>query len=59
MGIKDAVKATEFLGAAVTIPMHYQTFPYIEVDPNEFVKKAEAKGHKAILVNPGGSYDIA
>ncbi len=59
MGIDDAVKATEFLNAAVSIPMHYNTFPYIEVDPNEFIEKVGAQGRRAVLVNPGGSYEIA
>jgi len=58
MGIDDAVKAAELLGAAVSIPMHYNTFPYIEVDPEEFVTKVEAGGRKALLVPPGRSFDI-
>ncbi|MEJ2720617.1 MAG: metal-dependent hydrolase [bacterium] len=58
MGITDAVKSAEFIDAAVTIPMHYQTFPYIEVDPNEFVRAVEAQGRKAIVVEPGASYEV-
>ncbi len=58
MGIADAVKAAEFIDAAVTIPMHYRTFPYIEVDPNEFVRAVEAQGRNAVVVEPGASYDI-
>jgi L-ascorbate metabolism protein UlaG (beta-lactamase superfamily) len=58
MGITDAVKAAEFIDAKVTIPMHYQTFPYIECDPGEFVQKVEAAGRKAVVVNPGASYEI-
>jgi L-ascorbate metabolism protein UlaG (beta-lactamase superfamily) len=44
MGITDAVKAAELTSPEVAIPMHYNTFPVIEADPNEFKKKAEAKG---------------
>lgn len=58
MGIEDAVKAAEFVGAKVTIPMHYNTFPYIEVDPAEFIGKVEARGQKAVLVKPGESHEI-
>jgi L-ascorbate metabolism protein UlaG (beta-lactamase superfamily) len=58
MGIDDAVKAVEFLEAKVNIPMHYKTFPPIDVDPNEFISKVEATGAKAVLVNPGESYTI-
>jgi L-ascorbate metabolism protein UlaG (beta-lactamase superfamily) len=58
MGIDDAVKATELLGAAVNIPMHYNTFPYIKVDPVEFVRKVEAAGRKAVLLEPGAGYEL-
>ncbi len=44
MGIDDAVKAAELTNPKTAIPMHYNTFPVIQADPNEFKKKAEAKG---------------
>jgi L-ascorbate metabolism protein UlaG (beta-lactamase superfamily) len=59
MGIDDAVKAVEYLRAKVNIPMHYNTFPVVEVDPSEFIRKVEAAGGKAVLVAPGESYDVA
>ncbi len=58
MGIDDAVKAAEFIGAKMTIPMHYNTFPVIEVDPGEFIKKVKAMGLKAEIVEPGASYAL-
>jgi L-ascorbate metabolism protein UlaG (beta-lactamase superfamily) len=58
MGIDDAVKAAEFLGAAVTIPMHYDTFDWIKTDSASFVRKVEAKGLKAAVVKPGETYTI-
>jgi L-ascorbate metabolism protein UlaG (beta-lactamase superfamily) len=58
MGIDDAVKAAELLNAKVNIPMHYNTFPFIEVDPQEFIDKVEAKGRKAVLIPAGGTYEI-
>lgn len=58
MGIDDAAKAAEFIDAKMTIPMHYNTFPYIQVDPAEFVSKVEAQGRKAKVVRPGESYDL-
>jgi len=58
MGIDDAVKAAEFIGAKVTIPMHYNTFPVIEADPNDFAKKVKAKGLGAAVVDPGASYEL-
>ncbi|MCK7523069.1 MAG: MBL fold metallo-hydrolase [Ignavibacteriales bacterium] len=44
MGITDAVKAAELVNPKVAIPMHYNTFPLINADPNEFKKKVEVKG---------------
>jgi len=58
MGIDEAVKATEFLHAKVHVPMHYDTFPYIEVNPQEFIDKVRAQGREAILVAPGESFDV-
>ena len=58
MGIDDAVKATELLGAKLNIPMHYNTFDVIEADPQEFAGKVEAKGGKVAIVAPGESYEI-
>lgn len=59
MGIDDAVKAAEFIGAKVTIPMHYNTFPVIEADVSAFVKRIEELGQKSVIVKPGESYEVA
>ncbi len=58
MGIDDAVKATELLGARVNLPMHYNTFDLIAADPGEFVQKVASKGGKAEVVDPGGDYGV-
>ena len=44
MGIEDAVRAVEFVNPKLAIPMHYNTFPIIQVDPMEFVNKIENIG---------------
>ncbi len=58
MGITDAVKAVELTTPKVAIPMHYNTFPVIEADPNEFKLKTEAKGIKCIVMVYGEEIDL-
>jgi len=58
MGIVDAAKAAEFIDAKLTIPMHYNTFGWIQADANDFVKRVQAGGRKAMVVKPGASVDV-
>lgn len=38
MGPEDAARAAQFLNPKEIVPIHYNTFPVIEQDPQEFVK---------------------
>ncbi len=58
MGIEDAVKAAEFLQAGKVIPMHYKTFDVIDVDPEEFIQAARAKGLNAAILPIGESLEF-
>ncbi len=58
MGIQDAVKAAELVHPKVAIPMHYNTFPVIKADPNEFKQKVEAKGIKSRVLEFGEEIDL-
>ncbi len=53
MGIDDAVKAVELVNPQTAIPMHYNTFPVIEADPEEFKQKVEKAGRKCHVMNYG------
>ncbi|HOK14362.1 MAG TPA: metal-dependent hydrolase [Candidatus Kapabacteria bacterium] len=53
MGIDDAVQATKFVDPKLVIPMHYNTFPVIEADPNEFKSKVEKIGKKCVVMQYG------
>jgi L-ascorbate metabolism protein UlaG (beta-lactamase superfamily) len=44
--------------AKVHVPMHYNTFPAIQVDADDFVRKVEAKGLKARIVAVGASFEV-
>ncbi|MFH1050743.1 MAG: metal-dependent hydrolase [bacterium] len=58
MGIDDAVKAVEFVNPGLAIPIHYNTFPVIQVDPHEFKSKVESIGKKAMVMEYGESLEV-
>jgi L-ascorbate metabolism protein UlaG (beta-lactamase superfamily) len=59
MGIDDAVMAAAFLQAKKVIPYHYNTWPLINADPQEFKRKVEEKTTSAcIVISPGESINI-
>ncbi len=58
MGIDDAVKAVELTNPDVAIPIHYNTFPVIEADPEEFKKKVEALGIKSMVLAYGQEFEL-
>ena len=57
MGIPSAVKAVEFLRPAKVVPMHYNTWPLIEADPEEFKKAVENKA-EVVILKPGEALDL-
>lgn len=58
MGIEDAAYAVELLKPKLTIPMHYDTFPPIQVDAGEFSRIVQTSGYKALILNPGQSHTV-
>ena len=60
MGPDDAAIAVDFLKARLSIPMHYNTFGYIQVDPQQFVQKVEVSGtgQQARALGIGESLEI-
>lgn len=58
MDIDDAVKAVELLRPKVAIPMHYDTFPVIKADPQEFVRKVKKLRVKGIVLGIEESYEL-
>jgi L-ascorbate metabolism protein UlaG (beta-lactamase superfamily) len=53
MGISDAVKAVEFVNPELAIPIHYNTFPVIEADPQVFCSKVNDIGKKCKVMEFG------
>jgi len=55
MGAIDAAKATELLRPKLAIPMHYNTFPGIEQDPQLFKEEAACE---VTILKPGEEVEI-
>lgn len=58
MGPDDALIAAEWIRARQVIPMHYNTFPLIEQDARDFVKRLSEKGIKGDILDIGESTDL-
>lgn len=58
MGIHDALDAIDMLKPKAVIPIHFNTFPYIEVDPTVFIEGAQLKGVSAYLMKCGDQVDV-
>lgn len=58
MDVDDAVRAAKFIKAKIAIPMHYNTFPVIKADPQEFVQKCADKGIHAKVLAFGEEYAV-
>ena len=56
MGIDDAAKAVEFLHPKKVVPFHFNTWPVIEVGPEDFKKKV--KGSEVVILKPGDTLDF-
>ncbi len=52
----DGVAAAELVGAKQIIPCHYNTFPPIETDAEQF--KKDVKGSEVVILDPGETHSI-
>lgn len=58
MGPDDAVRAVKMIEPALTIPMHYNTFPLIVQEPAGFAAEVEKAGFACKVLNPGESVEL-
>ncbi|MBO6575329.1 MAG: metal-dependent hydrolase [Rhodothermales bacterium] len=58
MGPEDAVRAAGMLKPAVTVPVHYNTFPPIEVDVASWLDRMVDAGHRGHVLRPGETLSI-
>ncbi len=58
MGIADALRAADFVGAKRIVGVHYDTFPPIKLDHEAARRAAEKAGKKLLLPKIGESIDL-
>jgi L-ascorbate metabolism protein UlaG (beta-lactamase superfamily) len=58
MGPSDAAEAVRLMKAKRAVPMHYNTFELIEVDPGIFKKEAEKHGARVDVLKPGETLEL-
>lgn len=58
MGPEEAVECVEVLKPRLTVPIHYNTFPYIEVDVSRFTNAMDAAGYEARVLAPGETMEV-
>lgn len=58
MGPEDAVTAVQWLNPRLVIPMHYNTNPLIEQDPQSFKDKLESLNYNCKILKPGDSVKL-
>ena len=59
MGPDDAVRAAQFVQAKRVIPIHYNTFPVIQQDPEAFAQKLRDEADiECVIMKPGDSLTL-
>jgi L-ascorbate metabolism protein UlaG (beta-lactamase superfamily) len=59
MDRRDAATAAELLDADTVIPMHYDTFPAIEADPQAFKSEVESRtSSEVVILKPGEVHTV-
>jgi L-ascorbate metabolism protein UlaG (beta-lactamase superfamily) len=56
MGPEDAAYAAKLLAAKTIVPIHYNTFPVIKQDPQDFLQMLENQNGK--ILNPGEGIEL-
>jgi L-ascorbate metabolism protein UlaG (beta-lactamase superfamily) len=59
MGPEDALEAVKLIKPNIVIPMHYNTWPLIAQDPQEFKATVEKETPgRVVILQPGESYEL-
>ena len=57
MGPEDAARAVDMIKPRVVIPVHYDTWPLIEQDPEDFRARVEPRA-EVVVLQPGDVYEF-
>lgn len=58
MGVKDAIKASNFIGCNKVLGIHYDTFPYIEIDKEDARAQFDKAGKQLFLIPIGEEEEL-
>ncbi|MGF1485310.1 MAG: metal-dependent hydrolase [Opitutales bacterium] len=58
MGVGDAIEAVGMLRPRIAVPIHYNTFPVIEADPQRFARRCSEIGVEASVLEPGRTLEF-
>ncbi len=59
MGPDEALRAVQFIQPTAVLPVHYNTFPVIQVDVAGWARRVHNETtSKVIILDPGGSYTL-
>ncbi len=57
MDEEQAAKAVELVSPKVVVPMHYNTFPLIQADPQRFAEMVGDRA-KVVILKPGEGFEV-
>ena len=58
MGMSGAIKAADLVNADTILPVHYDTFPNIKVDLDDWEQRCDEAGFQTQTVPPGESFEL-
>ena len=58
MGPEEALRCVKDLAPRLVVPLHYNTFPLIETDPDAFAASVRAAGVEARVLQPGEAMEL-
>ena len=58
MGPKGAMRAAQMLKPGLIIPLHYNTFPFVEIDLDHYKKLVQEHGFNTRVLDPGETIEL-